>query len=211
MTNEDIEFVQRLLVCGIIRGPVLELGAGYGGETSREMVERAGLEYQTTDVCTGPGVDYVADFEADSCLSSFPHRNFGTVLVLNVLEHVFAPIEVLDNSVKLTRPGGTVIVITPCMWPVHNYPRDYQRLLPDWYITYAERRQNVRLVQSWFEFMGRGPISKFARGEEHHLPSPWRTALASIYSRAVHKCFNTSGRGHWTSTHSAIGAVFHKI
>lgn len=210
MTPNDIFYIQKLIAACCIRSPVLELGAGYGGATAREVVERAGLEYKATDICGGPGVDYRANFEADDCLSNFPRTDFGSVFVLNVLEHAFLPIAVLDNAIKLCKTGGTVVTIAPCMWPVHNYPRDYQRLLPDWFVTYAERRPNVRLIERHFEFLGFGPVADFMQNGERRLPSPFRHTAESLYSRAVHKLFNTTGRGQWTAHHVAIGAVFEK-
>jgi len=211
MTSDDVDYVRKLLLGGTITGPVLELGAGYGGTTSREQVEGAGLEYRCTDTSAGPGVDYAADFEAEDVTAAIPRVDFGSVLVLNVLEHAFAPITVLDNAIRVTRSGGTIVTITPSMWPVHNYPRDHQRLLPDWYVTFAERRPGVRLVEPLFEFLGYGAVAKFAQGELRNLPPPWRNAASSLYTRGVNKLLKTANRGHWAAPRSSIGAVFQKL
>ena len=210
MTGNDLEYVRNLLSKGLIEGPVLELGGGYGGITCREIVESSGLTYQSTDIVAGSGVDFVADFEAEDCGRSFAQHRYGCVLVLNVLEHVFEPIKVLDNAISLLRHEGKVVTITPCMWPIHSYPIDCQRLLPDWFISYAERRKDVQLLDSVFEFVGYGPISAFANGLEAQLPSPWRTVFGQRYSRLVHKLFNTAGRGQWAASHVAVGAAFAK-
>lgn len=132
------------------------------------------------------------------------------MLVLNVLEHVFEPIKVLDNAIALTKAGGHVVTITPCMWPVHNYPRDCQRLLPDWFVTYAERRPSVKLSEP-FEFVGCGAISGFMEGDHRHLPPPWKSRAGEIYTRGVNKVFNTSSRGQWAANHVAVGALFQKL
>jgi len=211
MTPEDVEYVRRLVAAGTIQGPVLELGAGYGGNTSRQQIQDAGLEYKTTDLTAGPGVDYAADFEADDVTSAFPRADFGSVLILNVLEHVFAPITVLDNALRIARVGGTIVTVTPAMWPVHNYPRDCQRLLPDWYVTFAERRPKVRLIEPLFEFLGRGHVSKFADGQVRNLPPPWHSGITSLYTRGVNKVLRTASRGQWAASHCAIGAVFEKL
>ena len=145
-----------------------------------------------------------------SCGRSFAQHRYGCILVLNVLEHVFEPIKVLDNAISLLRHEGKVVTITPCMWPIHSYPIDCQRLLPDWFISYAERRKDVQLLDSVFEFVGYGPISAFANGLEAQLPSPWRTVFGQRYSRLVHKLFNTAGRGQWAASHVAVGAAFAK-
>lgn len=210
MTLNDLVFVQKLIANRLLLPPVLELGAGYGGSTCREIVQAAELEYKTTDLHAGPGVDFIADFEDNACIEHFP-GTFGSVLVLNVLEHAFEPIKVLNNAVDLCVSGGTIVTITPCVWPVHNFPRDCQRLLPDWYLIFAERNKQVRLLDDGFEFLGYGPIASFARGGELHLPPSSRNEIHDIYSRIAHKLLRTSGRGKWTANHVAIGAVFQKL
>jgi 2-polyprenyl-3-methyl-5-hydroxy-6-metoxy-1,4-benzoquinol methylase len=66
-----------------------------------------GLAYQATDLAAGPGVDFIANFETGDGLQEVLEAGpFGTVLVLNVLEHVFDPIAVLDNALAVTSPGG---------------------------------------------------------------------------------------------------------
>lgn len=211
MTLEDLIHIKRLLETGaVIQGTVLELGAGYGGSTCQQLIEGAGLPYVTTDIHSGGGVDYVADFEDEKSLEVFGGRTFGTVLILNVLEHAFEPIRVLDNAMRLIGPGGRIVTITPSMWPIHNYPIDCQRLLPDWYREYARRRPGVVLREDVFEYVGRGPIAKHAIGDQLMLPNPWESKAFEIYSRAVHKLLNTSGRRQWAASHSAIAAVFEK-
>ena len=36
-------------------------------------------------------------------------------------------------------PGGALLVVTPAIWPLHRYPIDSCRLLPDRYETFAAR------------------------------------------------------------------------
>src|SRR5262249_40436329 len=148
------------------------------------VIESAGLEYWGADNHPGSDVAVVADFESKTCADAFGDRRFGTVLVLNVLEHVFEPITVLDNAVALTRPRGHIVTITPSMWPVHNCPVDCQRLLPDWYVLYAQRRPAVKLVEP-FEFVGRGPVILHMQDGHRHLPAPWETKWSALYARAI--------------------------
>jgi SAM-dependent methyltransferase len=189
---------------------VLELGGGYGGETCRELILKAGLQYFATDLQPAPGVDFVADFESSDIAAHLPARDFGCVLVLNVLEHVFEPIRVLDNALAITRRGGRVVTITPCQWPVHDYPIDCQRLLADWYCQYARRRSDVTLLERYFDYVGFGPVSNFADRSTKALPPPTTNRFKSMYSRAIHKVFRTTGRGGWSANHVAIGAVFER-
>lgn len=210
MTLDDLAYVEKVTRLGLIASPVLELGAGYGGSTCRPAIEAAGLVYKSTDLAAGPGVDFAADFESPDCAANFGGETFGAVLVLNVLEHTFEPIKVLENAARITRVGGHIVCVTPSLWPVHNYPRDCQRLLPDWYVTFAERHTDVRLLDEGFDFLGHGPITAFMEHGERQFP-PIATGGYDLYSRIIHRLFKTSGRGHWTRPHSAIGAVFEKL
>src|SRR5690242_8033060 len=102
MTYEDLDYIRKLIGLGLVRSPTLEVGGGAGGTSEFECFAKAGIDYQTANLEPGPRVHYVADFETDACLSAVPHREFGTVLVPNILEHVFEPIRVLDHAVALT-------------------------------------------------------------------------------------------------------------
>src|SRR5262245_13688203 len=134
MTDGDVEYVRRLIQAKVLAGPVLELGTGYGGATSRELVKSAGLDYFGTDMEAGDGVDFVANFERLEELKVFqPIAPVGSILLLNVLEHTFDPIRILDNARTLLKPGGHLVLLTPAVWPLHNYPMDAWRIMPNFY------------------------------------------------------------------------------
>ncbi|HEU4662457.1 MAG TPA: methyltransferase domain-containing protein [Dokdonella sp.] len=209
MTDGDAEYVARLLAAGMLAGPVLELGAGYGGRTCRQAVADARLDYFATDI--EGAVDFVADFsDPGSVAEAFASRTFGTVLVLNVLEHTFEPIPVLDNAASLLRAGGRLVVVTPAVWPIHRFPIDCYRLLPDFYVRYAQRR-GLSLDQRWFEYIGRGRVHDHpdASGDAG-LPAPVQTRFRRWRSRVVHRLFDTSGRDVTFPSHVAIGALLEK-
>lgn len=210
MTGPDLQFVAELLGRGLVLDPVLELGAGYGGPTCRMLVEGSGRRYVATDVAPGPGVDVVADFEGGGgCVAASSLGPFGTVLVLNVLEHVFDPAAVLDNARALLGPGGSVVTVTPCAWPIHRYPLDCARLLPDWYRRYAATR-GVALDGETFRYVGFGPVGAFrsSSGEERLPPAGSGRSLYRAWSRLVHGLLFTFGRETQHEPRVAIGAVF---
>jgi len=95
VTENDLAYVQRLLSLGVIQDPVLELGARYGGLTCRELLRGAALHYSTVDLQAGPGVDFVANMERADDLRVFDKaKPFGSILILNVLEHTLEPLAV---------------------------------------------------------------------------------------------------------------------
>ena len=209
MVEVDLEYINKLIATKLIHGPVLELGTGYGGATCREVIVGAGLRYFGTDLAPGPGVDYVADFERADDMATFgPLPAFGTVLILNVLEHAFDPIRILDNAATLLRPGGTMVVLTPAVWPLRNFPMDSWRILPNFYEEYAKRRK-MQLLEREFEYVGFGSVADFRNEDStYSFPPPMEPGLREWMSRAVHKGFNTFGRAMFMPSHVAVAAVF---
>jgi SAM-dependent methyltransferase len=212
MTDNDLQYVKILIDRGVIQDRVLELGGGYGGATCEKAITSSGRTYFATDLSPAPGVNFVADFETgagiDELLATGP---FGSVLVLNVLEHTFNPIAILDNTVRSTRPGGTIIVVTPVVWPIHNYPVDCCRLLPDWYRRYA-RSRSLLLNEESFSYLtigGQPLVSKFRSHDgQDNFPRPaFGRESYRFYSRLIHKVFHTFGHGMFFHSHIAIGAV----
>ena len=153
--------MQRLIQSGRVAGPVLELGVGYGGDTCRALVESSGLRYYGTDMNAAKDVDFVANFERAEDMAVFQSvAPFSTILILNVLEHTFDPIRILDHARTLVRRGGTLVVVTPAIWPLHNFPFDAWRILPNFYEEYT-RRTRLHLVDEYFEYLGIGGVRAF--------------------------------------------------
>ena len=211
MTEPDLLFITQLLRKRVVSGSVLELGTGYGGATCREAVQGAGLIYYGTDVEPGDSVDFVADFERSESLAVFdPVQPFGSIFILNVLEHTFDPIRILDNALTLLRPGGKLIVLTPAIWPLHNYPIDVWRTMPGFYEVYASRK-GLELLKEHFEYVGFGPVAGFRNADSTDaFPRPGSGLFHAWYSRIVHWLFKTFGRGMLQPSHIAIGAVMVK-
>ncbi len=208
MTPADEAHLESLLRRGMVAGPCLELGAGLPDHNSRKQLAAHGIEYVATDL--EGDVDVAADFTVprESLVRRFRDAgfdSFASVLVFNVLEHTFDPVTILDNIFALLRPGGTCVALTPTVWPIHSYPIDCWRILPDFYIQYAERRGH-ELVPGTLEYVGVGPVELDDQGAAT-LPPPGRTPRHHLYSRIVHKLFNTTGRGMWMPSHVATAAV----
>ena len=209
MTENDRLFLKKLVRENQISSPVLELGSGHPEHSARKLILEAGLHFVGTDIFPGSGVDFVANFERGEELKVFEGvAPFGTVLVLNVLEHTFDPVRVLDNALSLVRRGGKLVIITPVVWTLHSFPIDTCRLNPDWYEEYAKRRGLV-LDPATFVYLGHGRVDQF-RDENgaYTLPPPTNSYLKYWYSRLAHKALNTFGRGMVFPSHVAIGAVF---
>ncbi|HEX8915113.1 MAG TPA: methyltransferase domain-containing protein [Humisphaera sp.] len=213
MTSDDLDYVRAIVSAGLLRSDCLEMGAGYGGETCRAIVEGAGLRYATTDLTARVPVDVVADFEADpaTLAGQFAGRApFGSILCLNMLGNCFDPIRVLDNAVRLLAPGGTLVVVALSVWPLNDWPVDCWRMSPGFLVEYA-RRRGLELVPGTHQYVGRGPVERFRDASgQHHLPPPARTPARHLYARIVHRAFNTCARLMFFPSHVATGAVLRK-
>jgi SAM-dependent methyltransferase len=132
---------------------VLEVGSfNVNGNSKRFFVER-GADYTGIDLRPGPDVDLVCDITDDGgrVAVALGFRSFDVVVCMNVLEHVYHPHVALDNVASLVRPGGRIVVVTPAVWDLHDWPHDFLRLNPDFFREFA-RRSKLRIVDGTFEY-----------------------------------------------------------
>lgn len=212
MVGPDVEFVKKCLSAGLVQSPCLELGVGYQGPNNKEIIQAANIEYFGTDITGGEAIDYIVDFEdsTGAVREKFTGKDFGCILVLNVLEHTFNPIQVLDNVFSILRPKGTCIIITPTVWPLHDFPRDCWRINPNFYEEYCQRR-SLNLLTDYFEYIGFHRVQERTDSAGSYvLPSPARTGFKRLKSKVIHKLFNTCGRAMFFPSHVATGVVIER-
>jgi SAM-dependent methyltransferase len=209
MELNDLNYVRGLIAAQVLKGPVLELGAGYGGLNCKETLLAAGFQYFGTDLHAAPGVDFVADFEKELDPRVFAKAApFGSILVLNVLEHTFAPTAILDNCLGLLKSDGVLVVLTPCVWPLHNYPADVLRLNPKYYEQYALKR-NLKLAEPYFQYVGFGRVGDFRdKAGNLRYPPPTMSRFHRAYSKAIHVLAHTTGSRMKFPGRVAVAAVF---
>jgi SAM-dependent methyltransferase len=135
---------------------VLEVGSYNVNGNCKSFITARGLDYLGLDVRPGPDVDLVCDITAgrDAVVGAVPGVPYDLVLCLNVLEHLFEPVRALDNMLAVLRPGGYLLIVTPAVWDLHDWPHDFFRLNPDFFRLLAEAR-NVRVVPGTFTFSAR--------------------------------------------------------
>jgi SAM-dependent methyltransferase len=52
---------------------------------------------------------------------------YDGVLLINTLEHIYHTRELLSESARIAKPGATIVVVVPFLFPVHPSPSDYWR------------------------------------------------------------------------------------
>jgi SAM-dependent methyltransferase len=78
-----------------------------------------------------PGNPFNTEYpDVDLCSLPYEDGEFDMVVAGQVLEHVRDPAAAVSESVRVTRPGGLVVLTTCCVNPIHGRP-DYFRFTPD--------------------------------------------------------------------------------
>ncbi len=172
----DFDFLRRLIAQGVVVGPVLEIGSlnHQGGDEGNAKVtcESAGLAWEGADMAAGPGVDRTFDVLDADAVGRIQER-WQSILLFNLLEHVYDPIGALRNAVRLLAPGGAVVVSGPAIWDLHDYPGDFWRPMPGLYFEHA-RRERLEVVAGSATWMVNGrlvPYESLRDGEQFLCPS----------------------------------------
>jgi len=97
------------------------LDIGSGGNTYADFFPNR----VSVDIAALPGVDVVADVHELS--KHFQKEDFDTVLCIEALEHFYHPHVAVEEMKKVLKPGGTLILTTRFIFPLHEVPHDYFR------------------------------------------------------------------------------------
>jgi SAM-dependent methyltransferase len=117
-----------------VRGKLADLGSG------KAPLWDAYRHYATEVVCVDwenslhPNLhlDYQCDL---SRKLPFKDREFDTVILSDVIEHIPQPDTLWKEMARILAPGGKALINTPFYYPLHETPHDYYR-----YTEYALRR-----------------------------------------------------------------------
>lgn len=92
-----------------------------------------------------PDVTYVnlekkdnPDILADARSIPLPDNSFDTVIMGELLEHVFDPSAVLKEAHRLLKPNGIILITVPFMVGVHGDPHDFGRYTKTFWEKLAE-------------------------------------------------------------------------
>ena len=99
------------------------------------------------DIKPGNGVDVVGDAHK----LPFKDNEFDNVLCTEVLEHLHTPAVAVAEMARVLKDGGTLILTTRFMFPIHDAPDDYFRytkyglkyLFKDWEILELQEETSV--------------------------------------------------------------------
>lgn len=69
----------------------------------------------------------------------FEDNTFDHVVSFQVLEHHNNPEVMMDELVRITKPGGNLMITFPFLWAIHESPRDFTRYTKYGFIELAKR------------------------------------------------------------------------
>jgi SAM-dependent methyltransferase len=95
----------------------LDIGA-QNGPYAAHFPHRVGL-----DIRHGIGVRIIGDAQA----LGIRDASFPSILCTEVLEHLPEPQRAIDEMYRVLEPGGTLLLTTRFLFPIHDAPHDYFR------------------------------------------------------------------------------------
>lgn len=107
-------------------GRLLDLGAGSAPLYSayRDLVTDVTCVDWTSSAHTNDYIDICADLDKPLPIES---ASYDTVLLTDVLEHVYRPHQLMAEIARVLTPNGKLILAMPFFYWVHEAPHDYAR------------------------------------------------------------------------------------
>lgn len=107
-------------------GSKVLLDIGGRGKPYAEFFRDRVLRHFVVDIEAGKSVDLVGDARVLPVADS----SVDVILCTQVIEHIPEPVPVLQEIWRVLRPGGTLILSVPAIFPQHGSPGDYWRYMP---------------------------------------------------------------------------------
>ncbi len=122
-TNEWLNYAPKYL-----KGELIDIGCGrmqYKSKILEYIDSYTGLDHP--EVSKIYKKEIKVDIEADAHSIPVKNRSFDSVLMLQTLEYMQNPQKVLSEISRILKRGGILILTSPFMYPIHDYPFDRSR------------------------------------------------------------------------------------
>ena len=114
---------------------VLDVGGGlfYKSVLAREIPFGSWISldssFPSAQQSPHPGVHLL---RGDGTCLDYDANSFDLVLSIQVLEHVFDPVAMVDELLRVLKPGGVLIVLVPQTGNLHLLPHHFYNFTPYW-------------------------------------------------------------------------------
>ncbi|OGC88924.1 hypothetical protein A2419_01005 [Candidatus Adlerbacteria bacterium RIFOXYC1_FULL_48_26] len=155
-----------------LSGSVLDLGGDKRSNYKDFFKGEFSVTTLNLDEKTHPDITHDLEFPLP-----VENASFDGVLLINVLEHVFEYRQLIEGAAGAMRPGGTMVIVVPFLFPVHPSPRDFHRFTSD---ALTQELERVGLKVLSIEALGGGVFSAGYVLLDRLLPKPLR--LCNFYT-----------------------------
>lgn len=129
-----------------LKGCIIDIGCG----TSKYKPFLVGMHEQNTYV----GVDYYVSDKVDHVIDlnktfPLPADTYDAAICISVLEHLREPLLCLQETFRILKPGGSLILSAPWIYPFHDVPEDFFR--------FSRKALEMMLQKSGFEIISIEP------------------------------------------------------
>ena len=163
-----------------LESPILDLGAGSKGSSSYHNIipNFDNKQVYSIDAVFDKHPTIVANVE-----QSLPLRDelFKTVLVLNLLEHIYEYRKLLDEVFRILEKRGNIYIAVPFLFRVHGDPGDFYRF------TGAAIEKNLKDVgfsDVQIETLGSGAITAALAQVDFLIPLCFRKIIFKLSLRS---------------------------
>lgn len=129
---------------------IADIGSSDVNGSYRQIFDLLDCEYTGIDIADGPGVSVVLE---SPYVFPLPDNEFDIVFSGQTFEHAGQFWKTFTEMCRIVKPDGLIVVIAPSSGPVHRYPVDCYRFMPDAMSALAEHGEVV-LVDSWTSDFG---------------------------------------------------------
>jgi SAM-dependent methyltransferase len=216
--REKMRAIHRVAPAGVLQGEtILEIG---GGRSGLAAMLYPGAEVVTLDLDPAHGSHQPAGGRSrfvcgDARALPFPDESFAIVTLFDVLEHIVEHEAAVAEALRVTRPGGHVLVSTPAAdWhypvygPFKRYAPHERELMAEW--GHVRRGYTVRQLVDLFgarpvataTFIN--PLTAFYHDVAFsRLGRRWRKILYAAAAPVVLGAYALH-RSHWRGTETAL-------
>lgn len=158
------------------KGKLVDIGCGrmpYRKELEPFVDSYTGVDHPNVSKLYSP--QNTPDILADAKKLPLKTNSFETALLIQVLEHVDSPEEVIKEASRVLKENGTLIISVPFLYPLHDMPYDWGRYTASALKSFA-RNASLRIIK----FEQQGNFFEF-----------WLQMLNTFLVKRIHDIINT--------------------
>jgi SAM-dependent methyltransferase len=130
-----------------------------------------------------------ADYpEVDICNMPYADNSLDWIICDCVLEHVeHSPQTAVEEMYRVLKPGGSVIITSAFMYPVHWGPKDLWRFHPDGLRVLCSKFSKITLAGSWGNRWAQLLFMLYPKAQDWKVPNRSSSILHKLATRSDSK------------------------